>query len=77
VDTVAEDEASPASTHTGVWVASADSVVHGSSAVGLQVGAVHRDDFADYGTRFEKYPCELVKDLSVCLLAESVPELGE
>jgi hypothetical protein len=48
VDTVAEDEASSASTDSGVWVASTCPVIHGPPAVGLQVGAVDGDDFADY-----------------------------
>ena len=47
VDPVSEDEAVSASSYPGVRVASPGSVVHGSPAVGLQVGAVHRDDLTD------------------------------
>ena len=36
MDTVAEDESASASSNSGVWVASAVPVVHGSPAVGLR-----------------------------------------
>ena len=44
VDTAAEDESSPASANSRILVASSGSVIHGSSAVGLNVRFHMRDN---------------------------------
>jgi hypothetical protein len=77
VDAVAEDEATLPAPYTGVRVASSNAVIHGSSAVSFDVGAVDGEDLADDCPRFDEYPCESVEDLVVRLFAESVSEVGE
>jgi len=77
VYTVPEDESSPAPTDPCIRVASPCSVVQGSPAVGLHVGAVDGHHFAEYCSCLEQCLDELIEDPEVGLLSESVSELGE
>jgi predicted Holliday junction resolvase-like endonuclease len=58
VYSLAEDESSSSTSDSCIRVASADSVVHGSAAEGLDVGAVDGDYFADDCSRFEQHTYE-------------------
>lgn len=77
MDSVAEDEPTSSPAYPGVGVAFTRSVVHGSPAVSLYMGAIDGDHTSDQGSRLMSYLGEPVEDVQVCLLAELVPELSE
>ena len=66
-----EDESSLASAYAGFGVALAGSVVRGSLAVGVYVGAVDSDDVSLHGPVFQQTSEQLVEDSVVGVLSQS------